>query len=60
MTDQPDLEDAATHALRQARLRAALDGVELTPEVTQDEITPPQKDTTRDDEFLSNRPPHHG
>ena len=40
-----------------ARLRALLDGVELTPEQTRDDIAPP---TNRDRELLEDVPPHHG
>ena len=44
---------------RKRALRAALDGVELTPDVTQDEISPPAQDTGRDQEMVANKPPHH-
>lgn len=40
-----------------ARLRALLDGVELTPEQTRDDIAPP---SNRDRELLEDVPPHHG
>ncbi len=40
-----------------ARLRALLDGVELTPEQTRDDLAPP---TNRDRELLEDVPPHHG
>ena len=48
-------------AARRKRLRAALDGVALTPEVTRDELPEPPDTTaqTRDKEFEANRPPHH-
>ncbi|MEN9711207.1 MAG: hypothetical protein RL441_1199 [Actinomycetota bacterium] len=53
-------EDKA--AERRRRLRAALDGVKLTPEVTKDEVADPREsqNNSRDNEFLTNRPPHHG
>jgi hypothetical protein len=44
---------------RKRALRAALDGVELTPDVTQDEISPPAQDSGRDQEMVANKPPHH-
>lgn len=49
-------------AERRRRLRAALDGIRLTPEVTKDEVPDPREDQTqsRDAEFRANRPPHHG
>ena len=55
----PEDKDAAE---RRRRLRAALDGVRLTPEVTKDEIADPRdtESQSRDTEFLRNRPPHHG
>ncbi len=40
-----------------AKLRALLDGVELTPEQTRDDVAPP---TNRDRELLEDVPPHHG
>lgn len=40
-----------------ARLRALLDGIELTPEQTSDDIVPP---SNRDRELLEDVPPHHG
>lgn len=40
-----------------ARLRALLDGAELTPEQTRDDIAPP---SNRDRELLEDVPPHHG
>lgn len=54
-----ELSDEQT--ARRKRLRAALDGVRLTPDVTRDELPDPQdpKVNTRDSEFEANRPPHH-
>ena len=46
-------------AARKAKLRAALDGVELLPDITQDEKAVPETDN-RDKEFIENKPPHHG
>jgi hypothetical protein len=39
------------------RLRALLDGVDLAPEQTSDDIAPK---TSRDRELLEDVPPHHG
>ena len=47
-------------AEKKRALRAALDGVELTPEITQDEMQPPAQDSNRDQEMVANKPPHHG
>ncbi len=51
----PEGEAQSSESL--ARLRALLDGVELTPEQTRDDIAPP---TNRDRELLEDVPPHHG
>jgi hypothetical protein len=40
-----------------AKLRALLDGIELTPEQTSDDVAPP---ANRDRELLEDVPPHHG
>jgi hypothetical protein len=40
-----------------AKLRALLDGIELTPEQTSDDVAPP---SNRDRELLEDVPPHHG
>ena len=40
-----------------AKLRALLDGLELTPEQTKDDIV---KSSNRDSEILRDVPPHHG
>jgi hypothetical protein len=40
-----------------AKLRALLDGIELTPEQTTDDVAPP---ANRDRELLEDVPPHHG
>ncbi len=56
MPDTPDETlDAKTQS--SARLRALLDGIELTPEQTSDDIAPP---SNRDRELLEDVPPHHG
>ena len=47
--------DAKTQS--SAVLRALLDGVELTPEQTSDDVAPP---SNRDRELLEDVPPHHG
>ena len=48
-------------ALRRARMKAALEGKPLAPDITQDEIDTEQPvDKSRDAEFKNNRPPHHG
>jgi hypothetical protein len=53
--------DETEIALRRARMKAALEGKPLTPDVTQDEIdTEIPADTSREAEFKNNRPPHHG
>jgi hypothetical protein len=50
-------ETAGTKAESSAKLRALLDGVELTPEQTSDDVAPP---SNRDRELLEDVPPHHG
>jgi len=40
-----------------AKLRALLEGIELTPEQTSDDVAPP---SNRDRELLEDVPPHHG
>lgn len=63
MAITPDAE-AAKQAERARRLRAALDGVDLAPEVTADDATEAAaaaaESRSRDEEFKANRPPHHG
>ena len=48
---------------RKRRLRAALDGVALNPEQTNDDVAPMPdaiaEEESRDREFDANRPPHH-
>ncbi len=39
------------------KLRALLDGLELTPEQTKDDVAKP---SNRDTEILGDVPPHHG
>lgn len=59
-------EEAARKAEARRRLRAALDGVELLPEMTSDDLlirASSQSDgeqDARDAEFVQNKPPHHG
>jgi hypothetical protein len=57
--DGADNSDSAVDSKTQsaARLRALLDGVELTPEQTSDDVAPP---SNRDRELLEDVPPHHG
>lgn len=50
------IEDGAS-AQSRARLRALLDGVELAPSQTSDDIAPK---VNRDSEILRDVPPHHG
>ena len=56
MPNNPD-ETADAKSQSSAKLRALLDGVELTPEQTSDDVAPP---TNRDRELLEDVPPHHG
>ncbi len=56
-------DDAARAAEAKRRLRAALDGVELLPEETQDDRlirTSVQAEKENDAELQANVPPHHG
>jgi hypothetical protein len=57
--ENPQIPASAADAPSQsaARLRALLDGVELLPEQTSDDVAPP---TNRDREMLEDVPPHHG
>lgn len=59
MATAEELAEAALKAERARRLRAALDGVELAPEVTADDVAEADE-PARDREFEANRPPHHG
>ena len=56
-----DAIDDSDAERRRRQLRAALDGLKLTPETTVDDQLDPREDKaqTRDDEFTQNRPPHH-
>ncbi|NBO25486.1 MAG: hypothetical protein EBU89_00515 [Actinobacteria bacterium] len=54
--NNPD-ETSDTKTQSSAVLRALLDGVELTPEQTSDDVAPP---SNRDRELLEDVPPHHG
>ena len=49
-------ETVDAKAQSSARLRALLDGVELTPEQTSDDVAPA---SNRDRELLEDVPPHH-
>jgi hypothetical protein len=55
-TDSTDEPLVAASAQSQAKLRALLDGVELAPSQTSDDIAPK---VNRDSELLSDVPPHH-
>jgi hypothetical protein len=59
MTNSPNNPDETVDAKAEssAKLRALLDGVELTPEQTSDDVAPP---SNRDRELLEDVPPHHG
>jgi len=48
--------DDAAESTGAKKLRALLDGVELTPEQTSDDISPK---TSRDRELIEDVPPHH-
>lgn len=50
-------ETADAKAQSSAKLRVLLDGIELTPEQTSDDVAPP---SNRDRELLEDVPPHHG
>jgi len=54
--NNPD-ETSDTKIQSSAVLRALLDGVELTPEQTSDDVAP---SSNRDRELLDDVPPHHG
>lgn len=58
-----DRDDVARKEEARRRLRAALDGVELLPEETSDDRAireSVQAQQSRDDEMVSDKPPHHG
>ena len=55
MTSDKEREEQAKR-----RLRAALDGVELLPEITSDDRPEPKRDDSHDAELKRNVPPHHG
>jgi hypothetical protein len=59
MSSTPNKPEETVDAKAQssAKLRALLDGVELTPEQTSDDVAPP---SNRDRELLEDVPPHHG
>lgn len=59
MSSTPNNPDEPSDAKAQssAKLRALLDGVELTPEQTSDDIAP---QANSDRELLEDVPPHHG
>ena len=56
-SENPKSNSAESQAQSAATLRALLDGVELTPEQTSDDIAPT---TNRDKELLEDVPPQHG
>jgi hypothetical protein len=49
--------DKKSSETENAKLRALLDGLDLTPEQTKDDIV---KSSNRDSEILRDVPPHHG
>ncbi len=53
--DQEEL--VAKEKIRNLKLRALLDGLDLTPEQTKDDIA---KSSNRDSEIIADVPPHHG
>ena len=53
--DQEDL--VAKEKTSNLKLRALLDGLDLTPEQTKDDIA---KSSNRDSEIIADVPPHHG
>ena len=56
-TEPIDEQVTDASAQSQAKLRALLDGVELAPSQTSDDIAPK---VNRDSEILRDVPPHHG
>ena len=50
-------EEVVAESQSSARLRELLDGVELIPEQTSDDVVPP---LDRDRQLLEDVPPHHG
>lgn len=56
-TSENPAEDLNPKDQSAAKLRALLDQVELTPEQTSDDVSPP---SNRDRELLEDVPPHHG
>lgn len=52
-----DVQSAQASQDSKAKLRALLDGVELAPSQTSDDIAPK---VNRDSELLRDVPPHHG
>lgn len=53
-------QDARRDDAAKARLRALLDGTQLTPEQTSDDIAPPENRESRDSQLRADVPPHHG
>ena len=53
--DQKDLD--TKDKVRNLKLRALLDGLDLTPEQTKDDLAKP---SNRDSEIIADVPPHHG
>ena len=56
-TESTDEQPTAESEASRAKLRALLDGVELAPSQTSDDIAPK---VNRDSEILRDVPPHHG
>ena len=56
-TEPTDEQPTAESEASRAKLRALLDGVELAPSQTSDDIAPK---VNRDSEILRDVPPHHG
>ena len=55
-TPQTDAEKSSQELSAKAKLRSALDGLELTPEQTSDDRVDNQ---SQDEQLLNDVPPHH-
>jgi hypothetical protein len=63
ISNSNDSDDAVNmKKVKNAKLRALLDGLDLTPEQTKDDIEFPNRsaESSRDREILGDVPPHHG
>ncbi len=63
ISNSNDSDDAVNmKKVKNAKLRALLDGLDLTPEQTKDDIELPNRSSqsSRDREILGDVPPHHG